>query len=123
MSDSNERRIFSRVNFDAWAELRQGEQHWRAPLLDLSLKGLLVSEPEDWRADPQRPVIAAIHLDNHLAIEMTVVLRHRDSGHLGFECSSIDIDSITNLRRLVELNLGDPELLERQLGALGKPTI
>lgn len=117
---SSERRIFSRINFDAWAELRQGDSHWHAPLLDLSLKGLLVLEPEDWRkADTDAPLIAAIHLDNHLAIEMHVRLRHREGGHLGFECESIDLDSITNLRRLVELNLGDPELLERQLGALG----
>jgi hypothetical protein len=117
---TSERRIFSRIHFDAWAELRQGDRHWRAPLLDLSLKGLLVSEPQDWdRADTAQPLRAAIHLDNALAIEMTVLLRHREQGHLGFECQSIDLDSITNLRRLVELNLGDPDLLERQLGALG----
>lgn len=117
---SNERRIFSRINFEAWAELRQGDNHWHAPLVDLSLKGLLVLEPEEWRkVDPEAPLVAAIHLDNHLAIEMHVRLRHSESGHLGFECESIDLDSITNLRRLVELNLGDPELLERQLGALG----
>src|SRR5690606_12506922 len=116
---SSERRIFSRIHFDAWAELRPDGNHWHAPLLDLSLKGLLVGEPQDFdRADPNQPLRAAIHLDNTLAIEMTVLLRHRDHGHLGFECQSIDLDSITNLRRLVELNLGDPDLLERQLGAL-----
>lgn len=115
-----ERRVFSRIHFDAWAELRQGDRHWHAPLLDLSLKGLLVGEPEEWnRADTTQPLQAAIHLDNALAIEMTVLLRHHNGGNLGFECQSIDLDSITNLRRLVELNLGDPDLLERQLGALG----
>ena len=120
MNNASERRIFSRINFDAWAELRQGELHWHAPLIDLSLKGLLVGEPQDWdRANPQQSVRAAIHLEGTLAIEMTALLRHREQGHLGFECQSIDLDSITNLRRLVELNLGDPDLLERQLGALG----
>jgi hypothetical protein len=120
MTIPSERRIFSRIHFDAWAELRQGERHWHAPLIDLSLKGLLVSEPEDWsQAAADQPLHAAIHLDNQLAIEMTVLLRHHGGGHLGFECQSIDLDSITNLRRLVELNLGDPDLLERQLGALG----
>jgi hypothetical protein len=33
-------------------------------------------------------------------------------------CESIDLDSITHLRRLVELNAGDPALLERELTAL-----
>ena len=35
----------------------------------------------------------------------------RDAGHIGLE-------SIEHLRRLIELNLGDPEELERELGAL-----
>jgi hypothetical protein len=50
---------------------------------------------------------------------MKVRCRHAERGQIGFECEHIDIDSISNLRRLVELNLGDAELLERQLGALG----
>jgi hypothetical protein len=50
---------------------------------------------------------------------MTVRWRHSDEGQVGFECEFIDLDSISNLRRLVELNLGDSMLLERQLGSLG----
>ena len=120
MSNGSERRNFSRIHFDAWAELSQGERLWHAPLIDVSLKGLLVAEPQDFHlADSKQPMRAAISLDNALAIEMTVMLRHRENGHLGFQCQSIDLDSITNLRRLVELNLGDPEMLERELGALG----
>jgi hypothetical protein len=33
-------------------------------------------------------------------------------------CHSIDIDSVTHLRRLVELNLGNADLLQRELSAL-----
>jgi hypothetical protein len=115
----NDRRQFTRITFDAWAELRQGERHWHAAVVDLSLKGLLVREPEDWQIDESAPVSAAIRLDNHSVIQMTLQLRHRVGGQLGFFCQQIDLDSATILRRLVELNLGDPELLERQLGALG----
>jgi len=118
-SHSSDRRVFSRIQFDAWAELRQGERHWRAPVVDLSLKGLLVREPEDWQIDSQLPVRAAIQLANQATIQMSVRQRHNTQGQIGFECEFIDLDSISNLRRLVELNLGDPELLERQLGALG----
>jgi PilZ domain len=114
-----DRRLFSRIHFDAWAELRQGERHWHAAVLDLSLKGLLVREPEGWQLDVDQPVRAAIQLANQATIQMTVRLRHSGNGQIGFECEFIDLDSISNLRRLVELNLGDPELLERQLGALG----
>ena len=38
--------------------------------------------------------------------------------YFGLICRNLDIDSATHLRRLVELNLGDPKLLERELSAL-----
>ncbi|HXK57002.1 MAG TPA: PilZ domain-containing protein, partial [Gammaproteobacteria bacterium] len=38
---------------------------------------------------------------------------------LGLRCVSIDMESIGHLRRLVELNLGDAELLHRDLESLG----
>lgn len=120
MSDiRQDRRQFSRILFDAWVELRQGEKLWHATVIDVSLNGLLVEEPMDWVVDEQQPVYAAIRLDASASIQMTVFSRHHKNGLVGFECEHIDIDSISNLRRLVELNLGDPELLERELGALG----
>lgn len=120
MSDNApERRRFSRVLFDAWAELQQGEKFWQAAVVDVSLKGLLVREPMGWQIDPAKPVHAAIRLDAGTGIQMTVLARHAADGLIGFECRHIDIDSISNLRRLVELNLGDAEVLERELGALG----
>ena len=120
MSDqAQERRQFSRILFDAWAELQQGDRSWQAAVVDVSLKGLLVREPMDWQIDMSQPVHAAIRLDASASIQMSALCRHRKDGLIGFECQHIDIDSISNLRRLVELNLGDPDLLERQLGALG----
>jgi len=43
-----------------------------------------------------------------------VELKHVEGDHLGFKCQYIDLDSVTHLKRLVELNLGDPEMLERE---------
>ncbi len=124
MSDiTQERRQFSRILFDAWTELRQGDKSWQATVIDLSLNGLLVSEPMDWAIDKALPIVAAICLDPSTTIQMTVLWRHSKNGVVGFESEHIDIDSISNLRRLVELNLGDPVLLERQLGALGMPEL
>jgi hypothetical protein len=54
-------------------------------------------------------------------IVMAVVLRHVEDQHLGFQVQYIDMDSATHLRRLVELNLGDSTLLERELGNLLTP--
>jgi hypothetical protein len=38
--------------------------------------------------------------------------------HLGLQFDEIDIHSATSLRRLVELNMGDTSLLERDLLSL-----
>jgi hypothetical protein len=43
---------------------------------------------------------------------------HTRGQNAGLLCLDIDIDSVTHLRRLVELNLGDSDLLERELSAL-----
>lgn len=121
MSDSaNERRRFHRIAFDARTWLAQGERQWAAELLDLSLKGLLVKCPDDWNGDPNLPFEAQIELDDDTRIQMEVVLTRTHDGLLGFICRHIDLDSISHLRRLVELNLGNERLLERELATLGE---
>jgi len=114
----SERRRFVRVEFDARTELIQGQHKWQVELLDLSLKGLLIKKPKAWRGDIKRPFMADIHLSPDAEIKMEVRLAHDDHGHLGFVCEHIDLASIAHLRRLIELNLGDHDELERELAAL-----
>jgi len=115
-----ERRAFTRVTFDADTIVRQGEHAWSVVLIDLSLNGLLIEEPFGWQIDKSADVLVSIELDAETRIDMDVIWRHDEEGHTGFEIHHIDVDSISHLRRLVELNIGDSSLLERQLGALGK---
>ena len=49
---------------------------------------------------------------------MTALVAHVDARQLGLLCTHSDLDSVTHLRRLIELQLGDPSLLERDLGEL-----
>ncbi|AEV65051.1 PilZ domain-containing protein [Pseudomonas ogarae] len=114
----SERRRFVRVDFHARTELSQGPFIWPVELLDLSLKGLLIKKPEPWLGDIKLPFMADIHLSPDAEIKMEVRLAHDDHGHLGFVCKHIDLDSIAHLRRLVELNVGDHDELERELAAL-----
>ena len=121
MSDtSNERRRFQRIAFDAPTEIIQGERRWTVELHDVSLKGLLVKFPPQWDGDPNQPFNASIQLAEDAHVQMEVVLTHTHGELLGFVCRHIDLDSISHLRRLVELNLGDETLLERELAALGE---
>ncbi len=117
---AHDRRRFQRIEFDADTVLSQGERSWPVELHDLSLKGLLVSEPQEWTPTPSEPLVARILLSEDVQVVMEVELAHRERGQLGFFCKHIDLDSIIHLRRLVELNIGDSELLERELAALGR---
>lgn len=119
MTESHtERRRFKRIAFDAQTELRQGTQRWPVKLLDLSLKGLLIEKPEPWLGDPDSSFNVDVKLAPQADVVMEVKLAHDDDGQLGFLCTKIGLESVTHLRRLVELNLGDEEELERELGAL-----
>ena len=117
---STERRIFSRITFDGMITLSQSGKQWPAKLIDLSLKGLLIDEPDNWNADITQLIDAHIELDEDTHINMSINWRHNNNEQVGFECEHIDIDSIIHLRRLVELNLADEELLDRELAALGQ---
>ena len=120
MSESaNERRRFQRIAFDAPTVIAQGERQWSAALHDISLKGLLIGTPRDWNGDPDQPFEVLIELGNEARVKMEVVLTRTQPQSLGFVCRHIDLESISHLRRLIELNLGDEQLLERELAALG----
>jgi hypothetical protein len=121
MSEStNERRRFQRIAFDASTEIAQGDQRWTVELHDLSLKGLLVQRPENWNGDAAQAFDANVRLSTDVNVRMEVALARDEGGLLGFECRHIDLDSVSHLRRLVELNLGDEDLLERELASLGE---
>lgn len=53
-----------------------------------------------------------------IVIAMAGELAHVEGDHAGVLCRSIDLESITHLRRLIEVNLGDPAASERELKAL-----
>jgi len=46
--------------------------------------------------------------DDGLEITMSVAIRSREQERLGLEWTCIDVDSLGMLRRVIELNSGDP---------------
>lgn len=117
-SEANERRKFSRILFDAKVELTQGDLTWRANLWDISLKGLLIQEQLPAGVALDQPIQVNIQLSDNAAITMIVAVAHQYHNQTGLVCSSIDLDSVSHLRRLVELNLGDAATAERELSEL-----
>jgi len=117
-NQSQERRRFSRILFDAHVELAQGDYHWRATLLDISLKGLLLQQKLPENINHREPILVKVLLTDSTTIAMSVMVTHQHHNQLGLTCESIDIDSISHLRRLIELNLGDTDAAERELSEL-----
>jgi len=114
-----EQRIHHRVLFDTAANIHINASDMDTQLIDISLKGALIKKPDAWTASVGDTGQLRILLsDNVSAISMDIKVTHIEKDHVGFHCEHIDIDSITHLRRLVELNLGDTELLEREFSAL-----
>ncbi|AXQ49713.1 PilZ domain-containing protein [Pseudomonas vlassakiae] len=117
-TSADDRRRFQRIDFDAPTELRQGDRRWPVKLLDLSLKGLLIERPLPWDADLTQDFDAIIHLDRDVRVQMQVELRHEEATRLGFVCLYIDVESMSHLHRLVELNLADGTEMMRELREL-----
>ncbi len=119
-SHTQERRRFTRVLFDAPVTLNAGNSSYKTKLIDISLKGALVIRPMDWNPAIDQQVILTVSLDESgTTIQMWTRTAHLEEGQIGFVCNRIDMESITHLRRLMELNVGDSDLLERELEALG----
>lgn len=118
MTEHHERRRFSRVLFNIPATLSQGGAPWQAELMDISLKGLLLADSLPVACNLHQPFTVTIPLSDQAFIRMTMQLAHQEEHQTGLECISIDMDSIAHLRRLIELNLGDPKAAERELAEL-----
>jgi len=116
---NQEHRKHHRVLFDTPASIHINANNYQVYVIDISLKGALIKKPDSWTAKVgDTGQLRIVLSDNTSSINMDIKVAHIEDEHVGFHCEHIDIDSITHLRRLVELNLGDPELLEREFSSL-----
>ena len=111
----DERRQFSRILFDTKACLKQGDNVWETKIHDLSLNGALVQQPADFSPTEGSFTLGFSLPDSDIELQMDAKLAYRKEQLLGLKCIHIDVDSISHLRRILELNLGDASLLNREL--------
>lgn len=106
----DDQRYFSRIKFACEAQLEvSGELH-DAELLDICLKGALLKCGDTLELDSGDMCIARIFLPSSevtLVVDAEVAHRHEDC--FGLRFTLLDDDTLTHLRRLMELNLGDDE--------------
>lgn len=114
-----QRRHFSRVLFNAAACLGVDGGDRPCTVSDLSFKGALLRITDAPVPAPGTPCRLELRLaDDDARIFMDATVAHVEGERVGIHCDSIDLDSISHLRRLVELNLGDESLLQRDFSAL-----
>ena len=116
---TDERRHFNRVMFNTIATFYADKRKIECQIIDLSIQGVFLKllEPADIEVGSAYQLEIPLG-DRDEIISMELELMHKDERQLGLMCSHIDLDSITHLRRLLELNLGDSELLERDFRSL-----
>jgi hypothetical protein len=118
MTAQDDRRHFWRAHFKSPVLLTVHGKVAEAGLRDISLKGALIEVADGWEGKAGDPCHLRLNLAANATINMHGTATHIDGRRVGMRCDNIDLDSVTHLRRLVELNAGDPGLLDRELTAL-----
>ena len=120
LPQTESRRSFRRIPFDGEVRLYSVSAMWNTRLVNISLNGALVDRPEGWDGALGRKQRLDLRVASGLVITVGAVVAHVGARFIGFRFERIDLDSFVRLKRLIELNLGDPEMLNRELAALGQ---
>ena len=109
---TDEKRRFTRIPFDCRVKLEDSEgKSAEGHLVDVSIKGMQVQidNYEPLSSPAKFQVVLGEPAPSFTIEGEAEIARASEDGHLGLFLLKIDIDGLTHLRRLVELNTGDPE--------------
>ena len=124
-NQTENRRAFHRIFFEAPVAVTDNNYSHTAVLSDISLNGALIRITDNWSPQSGQTVMLKIALsgDPEAMISMEAEVTHVENKLVGLKRTHIDVDSISHLRRLVELNLGDSDMLHRELEHLVNPDL
>lgn len=118
-SPVDNQRHFTRVALDIPVIIRSGNDEWRSRLIDLSLSGARVRHPAGWSGHPGDLCYLRIQYGGSGCLTVDANIRQIESEQLGIAFINTDEATGNGLRGLMELNLGDADLLERELAETG----
>lgn len=111
------RRKFHRVPFVSECKISCGDLAWDGELLDISLRGALFQLPESASLERGANCYLDIILaDGNIHLQFESELAHQEGDHYGFRFLSENLETLTHLRRLLELNLGEDDVMKREIG-------
>ncbi len=115
---SHNRRRFQRIQFACTAELQDEYGHYQCSLQDISLKGVLLGQSSNCVCQVGARMQLCLCSDDGLTINMEVRVVYVGESSIGCCWEHIDIDGFSQLKRLMEVNIGDGDLILRELSEL-----
>ena len=111
-----DKRHFTRVSFKAHAVLDFHSNRCKGEVVDISLKGVLIKPEETLqiqKGDLCRVIVDLPESELHLNGQAQVI--HLHNGNVGLKFLSVDVETITHLRKLMGLNIGDQDKVTDEL--------
>jgi len=114
-----EHRLFHRIRLVEKIDIELSGKSYEATLVDISLKGALVTFPDELNHETGLPCRLKIHLDgSDIILIISGEIIHTHDNLTGIKFTLIDLDSMIHLRRLLELNTAKPEQVRNELNSL-----
>ncbi len=114
-------RRFTRIPFHVPAQLEIRGEKLPCSLVNVSLKGALV-ELASGTAAPSTGSACAVTIDldpgGGARIRMDGDVAHQRGRQVGVRCDELDLESVQHLRRILEVNVGDEDVVLKELGEL-----
>jgi hypothetical protein len=111
-------RRFRRIPFVAEVTLSNGQNDWSGELLEVAMKGALIGTSTPLPLDIGSKCNLSITLPGTpISLEFQAELRHCEGEQYGFKFISETLETLTHLRKLIELNTGDAEATRSELSA------
>jgi hypothetical protein len=115
---TNNRRKFERLAFISNLQLFSGSAFWTSEVIDISLKGVLLNKPDNWRGHINDNFRLFISLTNSPGISMSIEIAHIDESRIGAKWNKIDVGSFSRLKRLLELNAINTYRINKEISFL-----
>lgn len=115
-----QRRHFGRIPFGTTTFLEIDDRSITGTLLDISLKGALISLETPIKSDEGRPCRLTVPLSEEVVLNFNAEVVHCQPDRTGIKFTMLDSDTFSHLVRLLELNSGDAEEVEKELRFLAQ---
>jgi hypothetical protein len=112
-----ERRDFSRVNYAVEATLEFAGETFASDLIDLSLKGVLVSTAASPRKGQEVQLRFRLVQEADVEIHCGGSVVRADHRGIGIAFTDVDVESFNRIRSIVSANSGDPEHVESEFAS------